>query len=132
MPIRQSTLFSLLVAAGLVAAVIDSAGGGPGAVQVIVIDNHSNTMANPTALKPIIDLIHEYAPQSKVEVLERTKNGDTTGGIYILVRYPNLKHLEDADARIRTSSEWVDTLNSLALTGRTLEKIEILLDRTPD
>jgi len=132
MTICESTLCSLVITAGLVVAAIDSAGGGPGAVQVMVVDNHGNTAASPIALEPITDLIHKYAPQSRVEVLERTQNGDTTGGIYILVRHPNLIYLEDANARIRTSSEWLDALKSLELTGRTLETTDILLDRTPD
>ena len=132
MTIRESTVFSLLVTAGLVVAVVDSVGGGPGAVQVIVVDNHSDTTANPMAIKPIINKLHKFAPLSKVEVLERTQNGDTKGGMYILDRRPNLMQLENANARIRTSREWVDTLSRLKLTGRTLETTEILLDRTPD
>ncbi len=132
MTIRESTVFSLLVTAGLVVAVVDSAGGDHGAVQVIVVDNHSDTTANPMALKPLIDMLHKFAPLSKVEVLERPQNGDTKGGMYILVRHPNLMQLENANARIRTSREWVDTLSSLKLTGRTLETTKILFDRTPD
>ncbi len=97
MTIRESSVFSSLVTAGLVVAVVDSAGGGPGAVQVVVADNHS----------------------------------DTKRGMYILVRHPNLIQLENANARIRTSREWVDTLSSLILPGRTLETTEILLDRVP-
>ena len=65
-------------------------------------------------------------------MLERTQNGDTTGGIYILVRHPNLKYLEDANAHICASSEWVNILKKLELTGRRLETVEILLDRTSD
>ena len=130
--ICQSTLCSLVVTVGLVVAVINTAGGGPDAVQVIVVDNHNSTTAKPIALKPITDLIHKFAPRSGVEVLERTQNGDTTGDIYILVRHPNLKYLEDANAHIRASSEWVDMLKSLELTGRRLETVEILLDRTSD
>ncbi len=130
--ICQSTLCSLVVSVGLVVAVIDTAGSGPNAVQVIVVDNHNNTTANPMALKPITDLIHKFAPRSRVEVLWPTQTGDTTRGIYILVRHPNLKYLEDANTRIRASSEWVDILNSLELAGRRLETVEFFLDRTPD
>lgn len=128
----RSTLCSLVVTVGFVVAVIDTAGSGPGAVQVIVVDSHNNTTANPMALRPITELIHKYAPRSRVEMLERIQNSNTTGGVYILVRHPNLKHLEDFNARIRASSEWVDILKSLELTGRRLETVEILLDRTPD
>jgi hypothetical protein len=130
--ICQSTLCSLVVTVGFVVAVIDTASAGPDAVQVIVVDNHNNTRANPMALKSITDLIHKFAPQSGVEVLERTQNGDTTGGIHILVRHPNLKYLEDANAHIRASREWVDILKNLELTGRRLETAGILLDRTSD
>lgn len=130
--ICQSTLCSLVVTVGLVVAVIDTAGGGPDAVQVIVVDNHNNTAANPMALKPITDLIHMFAPRSGEEVLWRTQTGDTTGGICILVRHPNLKYLEDANTHIRASSEWVDIPNSLELAGRRLETVEILLGRTSD
>jgi len=126
----QNTLCSLVVAVCLAVTVIDTVSGDQNAVQVIVVDNNNNTTASPMALKPITDLIHKFAPQSGVEVLERTQNGDTTGGIYIFVRHPNLKYLEDADARIRASSEWVDILKNLELTGRRLETVEILLDRT--
>ncbi len=131
MMIRQSTLYSLLVAVGFAVVAIDTAERGPDAMQIIVVDNHDYSTADPKTFKPIIDLIQEYAPQSKVEVLERTRSGDTAAGMYILVRYPNLAHLEDANARILASSAYGDALKSFELTGRTVETIDILLDRTP-
>ena len=130
--ICQSTLCSLVITVGLVVAVIDNAGGGPDAVQLIVVDNHINTAANPMALKPITDLIHKFAPRAGVEVLRRTQTGDTTGGTYILVRHPNLKYLEDANTRIQASSEWEEILNKLELAAPGLDTVEIMLDRTSD
>ena len=132
MTICHSTLCSMAVAAGLAVGAIDTAGSGPGAVQVITVDTHGKTTDCLSSLKPVIDLIHQYAPHSQVEVLERTQNGDPTGSAYVLVRHLNFMRLETAEARIHTSSEWADALISLEFTGCRLQTNEILLDRTPD
>jgi hypothetical protein len=132
MTICHSTLCSLVVTAGLVAGAIDTADDKPGAVQVITVDTNGNTSAYLAALRPFIDLIHQYAPRAEIEVLERINGGSPTGAVYILVRHPDLEHLRSANQRMRTGSDWSAALTYLDLSGRTLMSADILIDRTPD
>ncbi len=131
MAICQSTMFSMFVAAGLVATAIDTAGGGPGAVQVISVIHDVNATADPKAFRPMIDLVNEYAPQSRVEVLERIQGGGRAGEIHILIRHRSVDYLKNAIERMRASGQWADVLEGLEQTGYSVERTELLLDRTP-
>lgn len=131
MAICQSTMFSMLVTAGLVATAIDTAGGGPGAVQIITVVHDVNATADAKAFRPIIDLVNEYAPRSRVEVLERIQGGGKAGEIHILIRHRSADYLKNAIERMLASSQWADVLEGLDQTGYSLERTELLLDRTP-
>jgi len=131
MTICQSTLCSLVVASGLLVGVIDSAGSGPGVVQVITVDTGGDASAYVAALQPLIVLLKEIAPRSEVQVLERTDQGDPTGAVIVLVRHPNLIYLEGANERAQQSKRWNEAVRNLESTGRMVETREILLDRTP-
>lgn len=131
MKIYQGTLCSLLVVAGLVAAAIDTADVGPGAVQVITLDTGGQSL-EPMALRPAIALIHEFAPQSRVEILERVHDGAPTGLAYILVRHPDHDYLEDANAGMHASGRWEAALGDLQVSGCSFATTDLLLNRTPD
>ena len=128
----QSTFCSLAVTTGLFVGAIDTAGGGPGVVQVITVDTHGDAAAYVAALQPLIELLHEIAPRAEVRILERTDEGDPTGSILVLVRHPNLVYLEGANERTRINKRWAEAIAALELTGRTVRTREVLLDRTPD
>ena len=125
-------LCSLILAAGLMAAAIDSEANGPGAVEVVTVDTHGNTSAYLAALEPLVNLLREFSPEARLEVLEATFAGNDTGLVYIMIRYPDMTHLAKANVLTSNSDEWARAVRQLEATGRTLRGSEILRDRTPD
>ena len=131
MKLYVNSMCSLILAAGFLAAAIDSEADGPAAVQVVTVDTHGNTTAYIAALEPLIDLLQGFSPKATLEVLEATFAGDETGMVYIVIRYPDMTHLAHANRLTSTSKEWTMAVRRLEATGRTLKGSEILEDRTP-
>ena len=125
----QGTVFSIFVAVGLIAAAVDS---GMGVVQVIQLEVTDDVPVDAANLRPIIDLIHDYAPQSIIEVLERMENGDEPGSLFIMVRHPNQTSLTSTSEHIRASREWVKALADLEFAGHSVAMTDTLFVRTPD
>jgi hypothetical protein len=71
-------------------------------------------------LRPIIDLIHDYAPQSIIVVPGRMENGDEPGSLFIMAGHPNQTSLNSTSELIRASREWVNALAALEFAGHSV------------
>lgn len=106
--------------------------GGPAVMQMTVLDPHDMAGEYLSLVALTIARQNEVAPGIKTRIFRGSFAGEQTGLLYLILEYPNMAFMVEAQARLAADPEWDRLRRNVGLkTGRTLVSDSLFLDVTP-
>lgn len=138
---RSAVVFAVALAIAVAGSITTAANaqssavqmGKSGAVmQITVLDPHDKGELYLQLVKKTIARQNEVAPGIKTRIFRGTFAGTSTGLFYIVLEYPSMEFMIEAQAKLARDPEW-DRLrrDSAVQTGRTLISDSLFADVTP-
>ena len=101
-------------------------------VQVIAVDTKGNLDGYLANVKPLLAYQKELAPEAETSVYLARLSGNTTGTVYVIIKYPTLVYMANAFSKFIADEKWKKMrADFVQKTGRKIISDSLLYDVTP-